>query len=99
MTRFFQVRIDDDVYQACIDAADKAGVSLQRWGAAMIAEWLGRPARGPQVVPAKHQATMEKVAAILSSGDAGAIRALTTNVNHFHERLRPAGSTESPHRT
>jgi len=98
VTRFFQVRVDDNIYQACIEAADKAGVSLQRWGAAMIEEWLGKK-RGPAVVPAKHQATMDRVAAILASGDTGAIRALTTNVNHFYDRLRPAGSAESPHRT
>ena len=94
MTRFFQVRVDDSIYQACIEAADRAGVSLQRWGAAMIEEWLGKK-RGPAVVPAKHQATLEKVAAILSSGDTGAIRALQTNVNHFYDRLRPAGNEGS----
>ncbi len=96
MTRFFQVRIDDEMYQACVDAADKKGVSMQRWGAAMIAEWLGRASRGPLVVPVKHQATMEKVAAILGSGDTGAIRALSMNVNHFYDRLRPDESGGKP---
>lgn len=46
---------------------------------------------GPELkVPPQYRPCMKKVAEILSSGDELAIKAVVSNVEVFHDRLRPA---------
>ncbi len=89
MTRHLQFRVEDELYRACESAAEARGISLNAYGAQMVAEWLGRTEKEPQqvAVPRKYQSLMKDLARILASGEARKISAVTVVIESLLARL------------
>lgn len=85
------IEIDEGLYNQLSSKAKLDGRKLYEVWEELAKAYIGQTKNGePLQVPRKYQQHLAKTAAILSSGDVGAIVALTSNIDHFFDRLRPA---------
>lgn len=97
MTRFFQVRIEDDTYKTLEDIAEKRGFkSLNALGVQMIAEWVGKAKGEPpmKAVPPKYQPVIDQIVDVLKRGPAKDRSAIEVLAKALHAGLPPEDASK-----
>jgi hypothetical protein len=80
------IRLPDVIREAMKSAAAERKITMEAAYTEAVRLWLGARAL---VIEDEHHSYFAKLRDILASHDEKAIRAVTQNIDFFHERLKP----------